>query len=78
MPFRKQYDLPEPLTQPPCVFLRSKRLYVQGDFISPEEAEHERHFWCSKTQHVIGPDSQCVDRTSCVAGRACYRLTRNG
>ena len=78
MPFKKTFDLPEPVKQPACIDLRSKRMYVTGDFESREEAEAEGacQFWCNRTQHVFGPDSQSVDRRTCIAGRDCYSDTR--
>jgi hypothetical protein len=77
MPFKKQI-LPEPLAQPACIYLRSKRMYVSGDFPSREQAEAEDacYCWCNQTQHVVGPDRQAVERRTCVSGRSCFRLSR--
>jgi hypothetical protein len=60
---------------PPCMNLRSKAIYVTGDPDpqSPEEVGSTRfHCWCNKSQHVIGPDQQLVDRDACVSGRTCF------
>jgi hypothetical protein len=77
MPLKKQF-LPEPATQPACIFLRSKRMFAAGSLDIPQDADVEEHYycWCNQTQHVIGPDSQMVDRRSCVPGRQCYQETR--
>lgn len=78
MAFEKEYDMPEPLTDSPCIHLRSKAIYVSGSFrpIQPDE-EGSDYCWCNKTQHLIGPDDQGVSRQECtLAGRECYRKTR--
>ena len=73
MGFEKQYDPPEPVTQPACIHLRSKQMYVTGniDPEHPDEAGGQYH-WCNMTQHVIGPDNIDVDRPKCIPGRGCY------
>ena len=55
--------------------LRSKAIYVTGDPDpqSPEEGSTRFNCWCNKSQHVMGPDQQLVDRDACVEGRACYQ-----
>jgi len=30
------------------------------------------HFWCVKTQHLIGPDGKVVGREECSMGRECF------
>jgi hypothetical protein len=75
MPYQRTYDHPELVTLPPCLYLRNKLIYVTGE-IDPKELQelgHHSHCWCNQTQHVIGPDDNLVDRSSCVAGRSCYR-----
>ena len=75
MGYKRTWDeKPIPET-PPCMFLRSKAIYVTGDPDpkTPEEAESTRFScWCNKTQHVIGPDELLVERADCVEGRACF------
>jgi hypothetical protein len=49
---------------------------VTGNIDPKEPLEldsHRYNCWCNKTQHVVGPDNNLVDRSSCVAGRSCYR-----
>jgi hypothetical protein len=41
------------------------------DFEDPDS--YRFHCWCNKTQHILGVDDELVDRTTCVAGRDCYR-----
>jgi hypothetical protein len=31
------------------------------------------HCWCDHTQHILGPDSQVVDRRACNSNRPCYQ-----
>ncbi len=78
MAFEKRYEAAPPLTGPPCVFLRSKSIYVTGDVKDPfHPDETGAHYcWCNLTQNVRGPDSQEVDRAMCVPGRECFRETR--
>ena len=60
-----------------CKHLRTKSLYVGA---MPEEAfaekEGERvtpcHFWCNRTQTVVGVDDRPVHKTACVPGRSCF------
>jgi len=74
MTFEKHYDVPETITEPACVLLRSKRIYVTGqpDPDHPDEAGGS-YCWCNRTQHVLGPDDQSVAREHCIPGRDCYR-----
>lgn len=61
---------------PPCMFLRSKAIYVTGDPDpkSPDEIGSTRfNCWCNKTQHVMGPDNVLVERSTCIEGRDCFR-----
>ncbi|MCO6457443.1 MAG: hypothetical protein J5I93_19250 [Pirellulaceae bacterium] len=77
MPFEKYYDQTAPVTEPACIHLRSKSLYVSGELRNsqdPGEAGNH-HCWCNMTQHVLGPDQQHVTRAMCVPGRNCYRDT---
>ncbi len=61
---------------PPCLYLRSKAIYVTGDPDPKcEEEIGSTRFdcWCNKTQHVFGPDEALVERADCVEGRPCFR-----
>ena len=76
MSYQRSFDQPESVKLPPCLHLRSKAIYVTGDpdpkdFEDPDS--YRFHCWCNKTQHILGVDDQLVDRTTCVAGRDCYR-----
>ena len=75
----KHYDTPDRADKPPCVYLRSKAMYVTGELRTPEHPDEEadEQCWCNMTQHVIGPDDLSVDRLACVAGRTCFRATRD-
>jgi len=74
MAFSKQYDTPEPVTEPPCLHLRSKAMYVTGSRTPSHPDEVGSHgCWCNLTQHIIGPDRGEVDYPACVPGRDCYR-----
>lgn len=75
MSYKRTWDEKPIPDAPPCMFLRSKAIYVTGDPDprTPEEADSTRfNCWCNKTQHVIGPDQQLVERAACVEGRACF------
>ena len=75
MSYKRSLDEPKLPLLPPCVFLRSKAIYVTGDPDpkTPEESESTRFdCWCNKTQHVMGPDNVLVDRVACVEGRECF------
>jgi hypothetical protein len=77
MAFEKYYDAQLPVTQPPCIHLRSKAMYVTGELRNPDHPDEAgaQYCWCNVTQHVIGPDQSQVDRPSCVPGRDCYKET---
>jgi hypothetical protein len=75
MGYQRSFDQKSIPTLPPCMNLRSKAIYVTGnpDPRSPEEEGSTRfNCWCNKTQHVLGPDREIVDRQSCVDGRDCF------
>ncbi len=77
MPFVKNYNVPEPVTQPPCVYLRVKAVYCSPNYrddVANAEPDSE-YVWCALTQHVYGPDQRYVGRRECVPGRNCYRDT---
>lgn len=62
-----------------CKHLRTKSMYVGT---TPEEAfadkEGERvtpcHFWCNRTQTVVGVDDRPVHKDACVPGRSCFEV----
>lgn len=77
MAFQKYYDSQLPVSQPACIHLRSKAMYVTGqlkDVEHPDEAGGQ-YCWCNMTQHLVGPDQQHATRPACIAGRECYRET---
>lgn len=59
-----------------CKHLRTKSMYTGS---TPEEALAEkdgeqltgRHFWCNRTQTVIGVDQQPVHKNLCNPSRSC-------
>ena len=79
MSYKRTWDeQPIPADAPPCMFLRSKAIYVTGDpDPKPTDDVESTRFncWCNKTQHVLGPDQKDVDRQNCTPGRDCYRET---
>jgi hypothetical protein len=77
MPFEKYYDVQQPVTEPACIHLRSKAMYVTGDLRNPDHPDEvgSQYCWCNMTQHVIGPDQQEVGRPLCISGRQCFRDT---
>jgi hypothetical protein len=75
MAYQRNFGMPEIVSQPPCMHLRSKAIYVTGnpDPLDPAEVgSHRYNCWCNRTQHVIGPDDQLVERADCVDGRGCF------
>jgi hypothetical protein len=75
MGHQRSFDETQTPLSAPCMNLRSKAIYVTGDPDpqSPEEIGSTRfNCWCNKTQHVMGPDQELVDRTTCVEGRDCF------
>lgn len=77
MAFEKYYDATQPVTLPPCVHLRSKAMFMNGDIKNPDHPDEagSHYCWCNITQHIIGPDHKDVDRPDCVEGRGCYCKT---
>lgn len=76
MAYQRTFDDPKEPLPAPCIFLRSKAIYVTGD-PDPQSKEEEGstrfNCWCNLTQHVIGPDQQLVERPSCIDGRGCFQ-----
>ena len=75
MPYKQSFDELNVTDRPACVYLRSKAMYVSGqiDPTHADEIDSHTHCWCNRTQHVIGPDEESVERGACVAGRKCYK-----
>lgn len=61
-----------------CRFLRCKEMYYDSQAqlerarANPEQAFDGKHFWCTKTYKVDGPDAQQCGADACAPGRACY------
>ena len=77
MAFKKYYDQIKPVTQPACIHLRSKAMYVTGQLRDPNHPDEagSQNCWCNVTQHVLGPDKLFVNRSDCILGRVCFRET---
>lgn len=76
MGHKRTFDVTNAVLLPPCMNLRSKAIYVTGNpdpQSSDEEGSTRFNCWCNRTQHVIGPDQELVDRAACVEGRDCFR-----
>jgi len=74
MPYQRSSDLPlRVLNGPLCRHLRSKAMYVTGEFCPQHVDEEGSHYaWCNLTQHIVGPDEGDVDRACCTPNRPCY------
>ena len=77
MSYKRSFNETETRLQTaPCMSLRSKAIYVTGNTdpqSSGEEGSTRFNCWCNRTQHVLGPDENLVDRTECVEGRECFQ-----
>ncbi|HIM29044.1 MAG TPA: hypothetical protein EYG57_05755 [Planctomycetes bacterium] len=75
MAFTKNYDEPAPVEHQPCIFLRSKAIYVTGELCNPDHPDEagSQYCWCNLTQHVMGPDDQDVCQLDCSPDRPCYK-----
>jgi hypothetical protein len=75
MPYKRSFDELNVADTPACVYLRSKGMYVTGevDTTNPDEIDGNASCWCNLTQHSVGPDEGGVDRTTCIAGRKCFK-----
>ncbi len=76
MAFERTRVFTDPVTESPCIHLRSKAMYVTGEQTPkhPDEAGGQ-YCWCNLTQHVVGPDQHDVDARRCGPGRDCYRAS---
>jgi hypothetical protein len=65
------------VTASPCVYLRSKAIYVTGQLDPDDPDESGCHYcWCNLTQRVTGPDEAPVTLAACTPGRSCYKSFR--
>jgi hypothetical protein len=75
MAYQRTFGMPEPVSEPPCMHLRSKAIYVTGN-PDPEDASetgsHRYSCWCNQTLRAMGPDEQPVERPACISGRGCF------
>jgi hypothetical protein len=60
-----------------CKHLRTKSLYIgatQQEAFADKEGEYVTpcHFWCNRTQTVVGVDDRPVHKAACVQGRSCF------
>jgi hypothetical protein len=75
MAYQRTFDMPEPVSQPPCIHLRSKAIYVTGNPDPPdvnETGSHRYSCWCNRTLRTTGPDELPVVRAECIDGRQCF------
>ncbi len=76
MAFERTRVYSEPVTETPCIHLRSKAMYVTGMQTPKHPDEAGGHYcWCNQTQHIVGPDQHAVDARRCGPDRECYRAT---
>jgi hypothetical protein len=60
-----------------CKHLRTKKMFTGA---TPEEAFADKqgeqvtpcHFWCNRTQTVVGVDDQPVHKSVCTPDRTCF------
>lgn len=60
-----------------CKHLRTKTMFTGA---TPAEAFADkadgettpRHFWCNRTQTVVGVDDRPVNQNTCTPGRSCF------
>lgn len=60
-----------------CRHLRTKKMFTGA---TAEEAFAEKHgenmtpchFWCNRTQSVVGVDDKQVHKNTCQEGRSCF------
>ncbi len=60
-----------------CKHLRTKKMFTVAtleEALQPETPAHELtcHFWCNKTQTVVGADDRPAHREICNASRRCF------
>ncbi len=75
MSYQRKFEGQPTSLLPVCMNLRSKAIYVTGNpdpQCKAEEGSTRFNCWCNKSQHVMGPDNQLVDRNACTEGRECF------
>jgi hypothetical protein len=60
-----------------CKHLRTKKMFTGAtaeEAFADKEGEHTTpcHFWCNRTQTVVGVDDRPVHKDACVPGRSCF------
>lgn len=60
-----------------CKHLRTKKMFtgfsVQESFAEKsEENATPSHFWCNRTQSVVGVDDRPAHKNTCDQSRSCY------
>jgi hypothetical protein len=60
-----------------CKHLRTKKMFTGAsteEVFADKLGEHVTpcHYWCNRTQTVIGVDDQPVNKDACVPGRSCF------
>ena len=61
-----------------CKHLRTKKMFTGATVMEAfadklDEHASPSHFWCNRTQTVVGPDDQQVHKNSCCnASRPCF------
>jgi len=60
-----------------CKHLRTKKMFTGAtpeEAFADKEGEHVTpcHFWCNRTQTVVGPDDQAVHKNACDPSRSCF------
>ncbi|REK12727.1 MAG: hypothetical protein DWQ37_10890 [Planctomycetota bacterium] len=74
MPYSRSFGEQAGPIQPICRHMRSKAIYVTGKMEPSAEMVDmgSGHCWCNHTQHILGPDSELVERRACNSSRDCY------
>jgi len=63
-------------SEPACIHLLSKGMFVTGKRNPKEEDVHgmdDGYCWCGKTQGIAGPDDKFASRDACDKQRSCYQ-----
>jgi len=60
-----------------CKHLRTKKMFTGATVMEAfadklDEHASPSHFWCNRTQTVIGVDDQPVHKNVCTPGRPCF------
>lgn len=60
-----------------CKHLRTKKMFTgatQTEAFADKHGEHVTpcHFWCNRTQTVVGVDDQPVHKNVCTPARTCF------